>query len=377
MKRFSSVSLLASLSIAAALAPSAQARSLDNIIRPFQSARSAGMGGVRYSTGIYEENFFGNPARNSDNKRWRIDIVNLFVETNTGAISNVGDLTGSGDTLENLANTAGKNNHVRIQTVIPAYYSPRFLSEHNSFAVGLIHSTQMDLDLRRNLSAEPNVFSDIGPAATFSRKFLKEKRLAVGITARYAYRVATRQTFSTIDYIRGDSFDSIKDIAGEGSHIDFDVGARHNLAWKPKGWEFQGALAINNVLGGKYKEGTPDLISGSQPVPMSQPRTFNTGIHAQKDGFLGFSSGLFAFEIQDIGNNSGGSMFRLLHLGGELEVKDTIFLRGGINQGYLTAGVGFDLPVLKLDLATYGEEMSLNVGGLQDRRYALRIGIAL
>jgi len=30
---------------------------------------------------------------------------------------------------------------------------------------------------------------------------------------------------------------------------------------------------------------------------------------------------------------------------------------------------------INIDLATYGEEMSLNVGGLQDRRFALRFGI--
>ncbi len=354
----------------------AQARTLDNIIRPYQSARSAGMGGVRYSTGLFDENFFGNPARIADNPRWRIDIVNVFLEVNSGAISNAGDISGSGDTLEKVANTMGKNNHVRVQTVIPAYYSPRFLSDDNSFAVGLIHSTQMDLDLRRNLQAEPNVFVDIGPAATFARKFLKE-RLAVGITAHYMYRAATRETFSTIDYIKGDSFKSVKDVAGEGSNLDFDLGFRHNLAWKPKGWNFQGAFAMNNLLGGTYKEGSPDFMTGSQPAPPKQPRTYNTGISGKKPGFLGFSSALFAFEIQDIGNNDGGSLFRTLHMGTELEVKDTIFLRGGINQGYFTAGVGFDLPVLKLDLATYGEEMSLNVGGLQDRRYAIRIGLAI
>ena len=44
-----------------ALSPSAHA--LDQIIRPYQSVRSAGMGGVRITTGLYDENFFNNPAR--------------------------------------------------------------------------------------------------------------------------------------------------------------------------------------------------------------------------------------------------------------------------------------------------------------------------
>lgn len=369
---------LLSLSLAASFLTitGAQARSYDNIIRPYQSARAASMGGVRYSTGLFDENFFANPARMVDNPHWRLDIVNLMVELNSGSISNVGKLTKAGDKIENLASTAGTNNHVRIQTVIPAFYSPRFFSNKNAFAVGLVQSTQADIGLRKNMSLEPNVFMDIGPAVSFARKFGKDERLAIGVTAHYTYRAATRETFSTIDYIRGTSFKSVSDIAGEGNKIDFDLGARHNIAWKPKGWDLQSALAINNVMGGKYKSGI-DLISGTQAVPLKLPRTVNAGVAARKSALWGLGATTFAFEVQDIGNNANGSLFRLLHLGGELALKDTIFLRAGINQGYFCGGVGFDLPILKIDLATYGEEMSLNAGGQEDRRYAVRFGLSL
>jgi hypothetical protein len=366
------------LTSASLLAPfAAQAeRTYNNIIRPYQSARSVGMGGVRYTTGLYDENFFANPARVIDSPKWRIDIVNIMVELNSGAISNIDKITGGGDEIDKLASTAGSNNHVRVQTVIPAYYSHAFGNGRYAAALGLVTSMQGDIGLRRNMSLEPNVFTDVGPALTVARRFLKEDRLAIGVTAHYMYRLATQNSFSTVDYIKGNKFN--KDTAmGEGSRMDFDVGARHDLAWKPKGWEFQAALAMNNVTGTSYKANKPDLVSGSQPKPPRQPRTLNTGVSATKEGFLHFTKGTFAFEIQDIGNNDGGSLFRLLHIGGELAVKDYIFLRGGINQGYFCAGVGFDLPVLKLDLATYGEEMSLNTGGLEDRRYALRFGLAI
>lgn len=361
--------------LAAFSSVTAEARSYENIIRPYTSARSTGMGGVRYTTGKFDENFFGNPAKTSDNPTWRLDIINLLFEVNSGAISNLGSLTGSGDTIENVADTAGTNNHVRIQTVIPAFYSPNFFNSKNSLAVGLVHSTQADIGLRRNMSLEPNVFTDLGPAVTFSRKFLRHERLAVGITGHYVYRVATRGNFSTIDYIRGNNFSSVKDIAGEGASVDADIGLRHNINWAPKGWQLQDAFTINNVKGGGYSQA--DILSGDQPKPVSQPRTFNIGLAGRKPGFLGFSTSVIAFEIQDIGNNSGGSIFRLLHMGGELGIKDWVFLRAGLNQGYLAAGIGLDLPILKLDFSTYGEEMSLNTGGQEDRRYALRLGISL
>ncbi|MBC7387153.1 MAG: hypothetical protein H7301_13460 [Cryobacterium sp.] len=363
-------------SLVSYFAENAEARTYDNIIRPYVSARAAAMGGVRYSTGLFDENFFANPARTGDNPYWRLDIVNVLVELNSGSISNVSKLTKGGDKIENLASTAGTNNHVRIQTVIPAFYSPHFFSDRNALAIGLVQSTQADIGLRKNMSLEPDVFMDIGPAVSFSRKFMKDDRLAVGVTAHYTYRAATRETFSTIDYIKGTSFKSVKDIAGEGNKVDFDLGARHNVAWSPKDWKLQTAFAINNFLGSSYKEGL-DLISGVQAVPVKQPRTVNAGVSASKDGAFGFSGATFAFEVQDVGNNSGGSLFRTLHLGGELHARRILFLRAGINQGYLSGGVGLDFPLLKIDFTTYGEEMSLNAGGMEDRRYAVRLGLQI
>lgn len=368
--------LLSALSLPLTLSEARAERTYQNIIRPFQSARSAGMGGVRYTTGLYEENFFANPARMIDNPKWRIDILNLTAEVNSGALSNLDKLTAGGDEIENLSSTAGSNNHFRLQLVMPAYYSKAFGDKKWAAALGFVLSSQGDIGLRRSMALEPNVFTDVGPVATVVRRFLKNDRLAVGLNMHYMYRLATRDTFSTIDYISGKKFN--KDNAmGEGSMIDFDLGARHDIAWEPAGFKFQGALTINNVLGGDFSDNKPDLVSGFQPAPLQQPRTINMGVAARKAGLLGFTGATFAFEIQDIGNNAGGSLFRTLHMGGELEVKDYIFLRAGINQGYLAAGVGFDLPVLKLDLATYGEEMTLNAGGLEDRRYIMRLGFAI
>jgi hypothetical protein len=377
MKMNKSLSLpLALVALLTLAASNAEARSYDNIIRPYTSVRSTGMGGVTYTTGQFDENFFGNPAKTSDNPHWRLDIVNLVLEVNSGSMSNIGKLTKGGDTISNVASTAGTNNHVRIQTVIPAFYTPHFFDARNALAVGLVHSTQADIGLRKDMALEPNVFTDIGPAVTFSRKFLHDETLAVGVTAHYVYRVATRGDFSTIDYIKGNNFKSVKDIAGEGADADADLGMRHNIHWTPAGFQLQDAFTINNVKGGKYDQKL-NLIPGDQPLPVSQPRTYNAGVAARKPGFLGFSTSTFAFELQDIGNNSGGSPFRLVHFGGEFGVKDHLYLRAGVNQGYLCAGVGFDLPLLKIDLSTYGEEMSLNAGGQEDRRYALRFGLSL
>ncbi len=354
---------------------SANSHALDQIIRPYQSARSAGMGGVRYTTGLYDENFFGNPARAADNPKWRIDVFHIMVELNSGAIQNVSDLTKGGDKLKNVANTAGTNNHARVQTVFPAFYFPNFFSSKNAVSIGLISSTQVDLDLRKNFSVDPVTVVDAGPAITYARRLIPN-RLTVGATARYTYRLATNNSYSTIDYISGRKF-NLENAAGEGSQIDFDLGATHKIAWKPKKWVLESGFAVNNVMGGKYDGNSPDLVTKVRAKPIRQPRTFNLGVSGKKENFIKGARSLVAFELTDIGNNKNGSLFRLIHMGGELTFWDWLFVRGGINQGYLTAGVGIDIPLLKIDFATYGEEMSLNPGGLEDRRYALRVSISI
>ncbi len=59
-----------------------------------------------------------------------------------------------------------------------------------------------------------------------------------------------------------------------------------------------------------------------------------------------------------------------------LEVQlPALALRGGFHQGYWTAGVGMNLGILMLDVASYGVEMGEYPGQKEDRRYVLELTI--
>ena len=368
-------SLLSGLAAAlASVLTVSEANALEQIIRPYQSARAAGMGNVRYTTGLYDENFFANPARIADNPTWRIDLANIMVEANKDMLSNLNDVTKGGDKVQNVANTAGTNNHVRAQVVLPALYFPKMFSDKHSMAIGLISSTQADVSLRKNYDVDPTAITDLSPAVSYARRL--NTHTTLGITGRYSYRLSTNETFSTIDYIKGKNL-SVKDAAGQGSTVDFDMGVTQKIEWKPLGWNLLAGAAIDNILGGNYHSGGLHLANSVTALPLQQPRTYNAGISATKEGVLGSNHLMTALEVTDVGNNPNGSMFRLLHLGAELNYWNYFFFRAGVNQGYLTGGIGLDFPGLKIDFATYGEEMSLNVGGREDRRYAVRVGISI
>ncbi len=345
---------------------------LSQIIRPYQSVRSAGMGGVRITTGQYDENFFGNPARVSANPSWRVQLLDPMFETTASSIAAISDVVGSDNVYQSVSSNAGTNIHGRIQFAFPALYIPRLGSM--SYALGLIMSTQFDVDLRRSYQIDSTAISDIGPAFTIARTFLDDK-LSVGATAHATYRVASKEGYSIIDFLQGVSLSPLQS-GGDGAHLDFDIGSTYVLPWaKPLEFDLIAGVSMNNLLGGNYKNlGLSFLNQASNPP--SQPRTLNFGISAQRAEFLMLSDLMLALEFTDIGNNPDGSLFKLIHFGGEFRF-GILRPRFGLNQGYLCAGLGLDLKVLQLDVATYGEELGLNTGTLQDRRIALRFALGI
>jgi hypothetical protein len=216
-----------------------------------------------------------------------------------------------------------------------------------------------------------NAYSDIGPAITLGHKFLKNRTLSIGITGHLLYRVATNPSYSLIDYVEGKSL-GINSIGGEGAMFDFDLGVTYEFA-HTHGFIFSIAGAMQNTLGGQYTNVsfTP-LNLGSLPPP--QPRSMGFGLSLFRPTAGAFSRLSLAFEVTDILNNGSGSFYRLLHLGGEIWWH-SIALRGGVNQGYLGGGIGFDFRFFTLDAATYGEEIGLNAGTYEDRRYIATIGL--
>ncbi len=345
---------------------------LEQIVRPYQGIRSSGMGGVMLSTGLYEDNFFGNPARTAKNPKFRFTLFDPMIEGNNKLKDSFNKLTASGDFLENLGNTAGNNNHVRVQTSMPALYFPEKEDGRMSFGFALLSSTQVDVDLRRSFEIDPFALTDIGPAFSVARSFMENKELTVGVTTHVTYRLATRKSFTFVDFIKGSSLSPLNS-GGEGGMLDFDLGSTYVLPWKPSEFEFTPAITINNVLGGKYSNlGFKPLKIDS--LPLEQPRTLGLGASARKATWWKFTDTVLAFEVREIGNNTDGSFYRLLHIGGETNF-GRLAARLGINQGYWTAGLGLNLKILTLDFVTYGEEMALNPGGMEDRRYAAKVAL--
>jgi len=377
--RWNSATNLGALGAVATLAMTAlsaiPAHALNQIIKPYQSVRSAGMGGLKLTTGLYDENFFGNPARVLANPTWRVTLFDPMLETSRSTISNAGDIASAdGDTLSGIGGTAGRNNHGRIQFTMPSVYIAKGERKW-AMAIGVLTSAQFDVSLRNSYRIAPGALIDVGPALTFGRSFFADERLGIGITPHITSRVATTSELTLAQLISGQSL-SPSETGGAGTHIDADIGATYKLPTSVLDFDIETAFAVNNLLGGKYSNFKSVKIGDGATLPPAQPTTFGFGFAARRDTWGKFTKTVFALEFQDLGNNPNGSIFRTIHLGGETNWR-RIALRAGLNQGYWTAGAGFDLWVLSLDLSSYGEELSLNAGGLEDRRYALKLAFQI
>jgi hypothetical protein len=407
MNRTFKRSLPAFSALALALAPTSS-HALDQISRVHQSFRSAGMGGVRITTGLYDDNFFSNPARVTANPASKFVFLQTGIEVaNISNVSSVASaVSDGGDYIKALGDTAGKNTHIRVQEQPFGFFLSSNENRKWALGVALFSTVQADIDLRRNFQVGAQGIVDVGPAATFGYKFLEDK-LSVGTTAHLIYRFSSNN-FSFLDLLKGRRPNPQQN-GGQGMMIDFDLGATYELPiLQESPFKLSVGASVNNILGGTFtnlgdgfipnmtctrEDGT---VGPCGPVRVSRSLSIGTALTRKTWGV--FSDTSFAFEVTDFGNNSNdvyaatpkdnpgqdvtssqygsGSLFRMIHLGMETHWK-LIALRAGLNQGYLAGGIGLDLRFFTLDFATYGEEMSLTSGGIEDRRYAVQFGFQI
>lgn len=371
--------ILALSTIGALLTANVASAKIEEQIKNFRGIRSSGMGGVIATTGSFAEALFGNPARLSavDVSRW--SLLDITSEINSNLISDmgtVGDLFGSSgnETISTASSIIGRNEHFRAQ-ILAGYFNPHWLG-NLGFGFALISSTQANILVNYTTDIDAQVISDAGPVVGFSYPFLN-RRLLVGQTFKFLYRAGFDEHISALDFATGREF-KLSTFGKQGVGIDTDLGAYYRVPWEPPFMRVAVGATVNNLFKSHYDELESTLLSDLGPRPPNNDRTLSFGLRFDFPDTGWFRSPLVAIELQDVGSTTHHMSFmKRLHVGTENRLGRYVALRAGINQGYLTAGIGLDLPVLKLDLATYGEELSASAGEYEDRRFMFRMAFEL
>lgn len=324
----------------------------------YKGMRPMGMGGAFTAVSNDANALFYNPAGLADIQETRASILPLELEISDNAFDIYDDakdvdFDDDQETGAYLRDNIGKRSHLGLN-IFPNLSKP-------GFAFGLISASNINLEVkdRQYPKIAADIVSDVGAGVGYARPML-EKRLLLGSNFKYVYRNNLVEEYTVLD-ITGDDFeDTIEDDLRDGHGVLVDVGAIYKL----DGDGLPGAqvgISLNNVISKNFGNAREFHDHVDIGFAITRPVWVTTAT--------------FAVDYYDLFSQVGkdNDLAKRLRLGAEFSFPRVLSVRGGIYQGYLTAGMTLDAKFVRLDLLTYAEEIGAYAGQRSDRRYAMRM----
>ncbi|MGH7274217.1 MAG: hypothetical protein ACREIQ_07170 [Nitrospiria bacterium] len=324
----------------------------------YRGVRPLGMGGAFITLSDDENAIFYNPAGLNDVKGYgRLEILNPIAEAtkeSIGLYRDIKDLDGSdiAAVTDFLNEHMGEFEHIRAALLPNVYF-------HN-FELAILAQGTMNLQIKNPANPEvvTDAITDLGPGVGMAAGFWG-RMLQVGASAKWIQRQGVNETF-TADEIAAGNFDPLDNLERENDW-SLDVGAKLNL---PSLLKPTAAVVVQNIT---------DLDFGNLG---KIPQQINAGI-AINPSIIGLISTSWVVEVDDLTQqvDAEEDFYKRVHLGTELRFPKILSLRGGVNQGYFTAGLTLSYWILRLDGAIYTEEVGTYAGQVDDQRYAAQISV--
>jgi hypothetical protein len=324
----------------------------------YRGIRPLGMGGAFTAVSDDENALFYNPAGLSKISTFNMGVVNPMVDVSENSIDFYSDLSdadmdNTGEATALLQKHVGDYQHIAINYI--PYVG--FNVANVGVMVAGIASATVDAEIRNPPYPEfhPKGNWDYGITTGVGAK-VPFKGLRAGGTLKYVSRESLDQVYTAADIADDDFEDRLDDDRKSGSGVTMDLGVLYELPIESS-FTTDVGLSINNLI--EMDMGDAEDIE----------RLINLGIATQRS-FGGFTL-IGAFDILDITKSydQDDDYMKRVHMGAELQLPAIVAFRLGLNQGYLTAGATLDFPVVRLDFATYAEEVGAYAGQREDRRY--------
>ncbi len=342
----------------------------------YDGVRGLGMGNAVVASVDDETAIYLNPAALGRVRNYFVNVadpqVDVGQDTPTMEGTSLMDPLNPQATLNDANKYPGKHMHQREQI------SPSLVM--TNFGIGVLDSYDTDAYIDSANTYHYHYWNDQAVTAAFNLSMFSGI-WKIGANIRAIDRTESSRTDipTTSTGLSATSMINGSTLFSEGFGIGSDVGTIVTL---PYAFLPTFAAVWHDVGDTEY-----GINHGSQYSttyrPMSTPDTIDVGAAISPIISNGVRMVLTA-QLSDITQNveptyiyQDPNIVRRLHGGVEFNFNDVLFVRGGYNQGYWTAGLELDIGQNQLQLASYGEEIAsvplVGSGGTytptQDRRY--------
>lgn len=298
------------------------------------------------------------------------------------------DVLDSYSNIKNLSNGNGS-----IANTLNSYAGKHIAGELSnysqitipSFAMGLSYEVKADVDLQN--TAYPQTYmrytKDLGFNLGGAVAIGKQKDLRIGTRIQFLRRQGGEKVIGLND-ISGSSKSLLDRFSASGTGISGALGIQYKIPTKGRVevttsfvWHDIGQTAF----GSPTDSNRPSVINENMVVGMAVRLPIGGRQNRRVERRYGMKRStnalIFAADYSHLNYSPSKEQYpKHMHLGMNLDLP-ILSIQLGVNQTSLTFGTAFDIGVLRISAASYGEELGNYAGQRRDRRYLLSVGSSL
>lgn len=331
--------------------------------RLYRGVRPMGMGGAFTAVADDENALYYNPAGLAMNQTFHMGLANpiagLSENTYDMITSDFSDFDNASALEDFMRDFVGKYQHAQVG-LFP-YIG--FTSDNVGIMMSGFANVQVGASVR-NLAdpyLDARIFVDYGAYVGAGFNLTEDNSFKVGVAGKFITRKNVIREFYAFDLAADDFEDKLEnEYMKEGDGISGDIGFIYSM-----GDTFKLNLAA-------VAQNVPEMDMGEAEDIKT---IVNTGVAFITD--LSFAKFTLAADFRDVAMNDGEDedIGKRLHLGAEFRFNYLLAVRAGFNQGYYTLGASVDFWIIRVDAATYGEEIGAYAGQREDRRYLVQVTV--
>ena len=362
----------------------------------YKDPRVMGMGGANVAVGSYSSAVFSNPAGLTNIEKdngYVVDILSVGATLSSKTQDFLNDLDGAGDDAAKIEAIIDEYSGEAFNAQVNNYTSVSKNSDAFAWSVGILAATDVSLMVHGNgsssgapVEASGRAYGGVvlGAAKEYDTSIGK---LDVGLGLKYIQQTSYEGPLYVSD-LQGD--DAMKELQDKYEKNSTGFGVDLGVNYKPfQGSKWHPAFGLSVLNIGSMN--MDDNYGG-------QPMTVNVGASVSPEvGFL--DKLVLAVDYVDLLNEnkvriytfnegngsqsyedySDDDMMKRLRLGAGIGLIDSQYFSAQVNLGLYqaayTAGLDLEITVIKLNFATYQEQIGTGSVDIPDRRYMAQIGI--